>query len=88
MRLALACLAVTFAAQSAPSQSAPSPSDAVQLVLDRFAALRPTDDDLTMYRLDWAPTLADAVTRAKAEHRPVCLVIIHAKYGDLFSGHC
>lgn len=83
MRLALASVALTFAALPLRAQS-----DAAQRALDVFHATRPTDADLGMYRLDWEPALADALTRAKAEHKPVCLVIIHAKYGDLFSGHC
>ena len=41
-----------------------------------------------MYRLDWAASLEDARRRATRERRPVLLVIIHAQYGDLASGHC
>jgi hypothetical protein len=29
-----------------------------------------------------------AQQRARSENRPVCLVIIHARYGDITSGHC
>jgi hypothetical protein len=41
-----------------------------------------------MYRLDWAASLDVALKRAARENRPVCLVIIFAKYGDMASGHC
>ena len=41
-----------------------------------------------MYRLDWAESLDVAMKRAVRENRPVCLVIIFAKYGDMASGHC
>jgi len=57
-------------------------------VVERFEQLKPGEDDLAMYRLDWESSLADAQRRAKREKRPVCLVIIHARYGDITSGHC
>ncbi len=57
-------------------------------ILDRYDAFRPSARDLAMYRLDWAASLEEARERAAREKRPVLLVIIHAQYGDLFSGHC
>ena len=57
-------------------------------VLDRYKAFRPGKDDLAMYRIDWASSLEEAQRRALREKRPVFLVIIHAQYGDLSSGHC
>lgn len=57
-------------------------------VLDRFEQLQPGEDDLAMYRLDWESSMEVAQRRAKQEQRPVCLVIIHARYGDITSGHC
>ncbi len=83
MRFALACLSLTLSALPVAAQSA-----AAQHALVVFYATRPTDDDLGMYRLDWEPTLAKALARGKAEQKPICLVIIHAKYGDLYTGHC
>ena len=62
--------------------------NAVKSVLDRYADFRPAAKDLVMYQLDWAPSLAEAQKRALREKRPVFLVIIHAQYGDLTSGHC
>ena len=60
----------------------------VKSVLDRYEDFRPQADDLAMYRIDWAPSLEEAQKRARREKRPVFLVIIHAQYGDLTSGHC
>ena len=61
---------------------------AVKSVLDRYEDFRPQADDLAMYQIDWAPSLEEAQKRARREKRPVFLVIIHAQYGDLTSGHC
>ncbi len=57
-------------------------------VLSRFQEVRPTDDDLLMYRLDWAATFEEAQARSAREHRPIFVVCISAHYGDLYSGHC
>jgi hypothetical protein len=77
--LALALLlSLPAAAQNAEAQKA----------LSRFTELRPGDDDLAMYRLDWSENLAEAQKRALKEKRPVMLIVIHAKYGDMISGHC
>ena len=59
-----------------------------QRILARYQSLRPAAKDLGMYRLDWADSLDVALKRAAKEKRPVCLIIIHAKYGDIASGHC
>jgi len=77
--LVLLLLAATFA---------PAQDSTVKSVLDRYADFRPAAKDLAMYQLDWAPSLAEAQKRALREKRPVFLVIIHAQYGDLTSGHC
>ena len=60
----------------------------VKRILARYQSLRPAAKDLGMYRLDWADSLDIALKRAAKENRPVCLIIIHAKYGDIASGHC
>ena len=60
----------------------------VKRILARYQAIRPAAKDLGMYRLDWANSLDIALKRAAKENRPVCLIIIHAKYGDIASGHC
>jgi len=60
----------------------------VKRILARYQAIRPAAKDLGMYRLDWADSLDEALKRAAKENRPVCLIVIHAKYGDIASGHC
>jgi hypothetical protein len=72
---------------TATSISVAQDEDAKQ-ILARFDAVRPSADELAMYRLDWAASLDNALQRAAAESRPVFLVVIHAKYGDVTSGHC
>jgi hypothetical protein len=57
-------------------------------ILKNYQSSRPTEQDLAMYRLDWASSLDDALERAARESRPIFLVIIHARYGDINSGHC
>ena len=57
-------------------------------VLTWFHLLRPAPNDLLVYQLDWAPSLETAQKRAEAEGRPICLLVIHAKYGNIASGHC
>lgn len=63
-------------------------STAARETLDRYTELRPGDDDLAMYRLDWAPTLEEGQKRAAKEKKPLLVVVIHAKYGDMITGHC
>ena len=84
--LGVIALAAVFAVGSG-SRAAAEDAD-VKSVLERYAALRPGPAALGMYRLDWADSLADALKRAKAGKRPILLVVIHAQYGDMFSGHC
>ena len=61
---------------------------AVERVLAWYHLLRPTEKDLAVYRLNWTGSLDEAQQRAAREGRPICLVIIHSKYGDIASGHC
>lgn len=63
-------------------------SDAAKRVLARYAELRPQDPALAMYRLDWAVSYDAARARASKERKPLLLVVIHAKYGDMITGHC
>jgi hypothetical protein len=60
----------------------------VARIAAKYRAIRPHDEELAMYRLDWAESLSIAQERARSENRPVCLAVIHARYGDLISGHC
>jgi len=57
-------------------------------ILTKYNVMRPTDKELAMYRLDWAESLEQALKWAARERRPIFLIIIHAKYGDIISGHC
>ena len=57
-------------------------------ILDRYKQKRPVARQLAMYRLDWADSIKTALERSRAEGRPVMLIVIHARYGDITSGHC
>lgn len=83
MRAILAALVALVALGPVVAQEAE-----VRQVLERYEEVRPTTDDLAIYRLDWAGSLEEAFERARAESRPILLVRIYAQYGDLFSGHC
>ena len=78
-------LALALALAAAP---AGAQTDEARQALDRYHALKPTDADLAMYRLDWVDSLDAAKRRAAEEHRPILVIAIHARYGDMFTGHC
>ena len=80
-----AALAIAFAVATTV---AGAQTEDARLVLDRYRELKPTDDELAMYRLEWVNSLAAAKRRAAEENRPILVVAIHARYGDLFTGHC
>jgi hypothetical protein len=79
----LLLMAIALAGQPVWAQNAD-----VRQVLAAYEKMRPGEDALAMYRLDWEESLLMAQVRAIKENRPVCLVIIHARYGDITSGHC
>lgn len=79
--------ALLFFLATAPSIT-PAQSESASAILARYESYRPTVQQLAMYQLDWAPSLDAARTRAKKEQRPILLVVIHAQYGDIHSGHC
>ncbi len=81
-RLSLILVSLLF------SEFAGAEDGAVKRILARHQAIRPAARDLGMYRLDWADSLDVALKRAVTEKRPICLIVIHAKYGDIASGHC
>lgn len=70
------------------SIAANAEDQAVKKALARYGELRPSDEDLVMYRLDWEPDYDAALRRAAKENRPVFVVVIYAKYGEFYSGHC
>ena len=77
LALLLANSAPLFAADMAPER-----------ILTWFHLLKPLPSELSVYQLDWEASLNTAQERALAEGRPVCLLAIHARYGDIASGHC
>ena len=83
MRKLVFCVAALIASSVASAQDVRT-----DRVLAKYDKIRPNESELAMYRLDWADSLADAQKRAAHEGRPIVLVIIHAKYGDIRSGHC
>jgi hypothetical protein len=60
----------------------------VKSVLDKFHSVRPQAADLSLYQLDWMPTLKAAKEKAAKEKRPIFLVVVTNSFGDLYSGHC
>ena len=80
--------AVFALALAAVTAAAGAQTDEARQTLDRYRELKPTDDELAMYRLDWVNSLEAAKRRAAEESRPILVVAIHARYGDLFTGHC
>ena len=79
--------ALTMALALVATQASAQSDDARQ-VLDHYRALKPNEDDLAMYRLDWVSSLETAKRRAAEEKRPILVIAVHARYGDLFTGHC
>ncbi len=84
MKRFLTALALTLVPAAIISAQTPE----VQSALKRYNEFRPENNELAMYQIDWAPSLQAAQEKALKENRPVFLVIIHAQYGDLDSGHC
>jgi hypothetical protein len=73
---------------AAASTVAETPGADVQAVIDRYRAAVPAEEDLAVYRLDWAPSLDAAVEKAGREQRPILLIVVTNSYGNLYSGHC
>ena len=57
-------------------------------ILELYREKRPDARQLGVYRLDWADSIETALDRSRTEGRPVMLIVIHARYGDISSGHC
>ena len=57
-------------------------------ILELYREKRPDARQLGIYRLDWADSIETALDRSRTEGRPVMLIVIHARYGDISSGHC
>ena len=83
LRMSLCLVSLLTATSSTFGQD-----EGAKQILAQFDDMRPTANELGMYRLDWAGSLGGALQRADEERRPVFLIVIHAKYGDVTSGHC
>lgn len=85
MKLLLALLLALSAAPHLPAQD-----PQVKMIRERFAAARPTAQQLAFYSLDWAPSLAEAKARARREGRPILFIWLTniSAPTDFFSGHC
>ena len=84
----LKTLAATLILLSTMAPAVRAQSEETRLALEQLKSWRPSDEKLIMYRLDWAPSVKTAIERAARENRPVFIIAIHARYGDMFSGHC
>ena len=62
----------------------------VQRIVKQYDAARPADKALAFYSLDWAPNLAEAKVRARAEGRPIFFLYLTniTAATDFFAGHC
>ena len=67
---------------------AQAPDGDVRKILDKYRRFRPADKDLAIFQLDWVPTLKGATEWAARERRPILLLVVTNRYGDLFTGHC
>ena len=67
---------------------AQAPDGDVQKILDKYRLFHPADKDLTIFQLDWVPTLKEARERAAKEQRPILLLVVTNSYGNLLTGHC
>ena len=86
--LLLFASAVQVRLPAVQAQRSASAEDAKRDVLEKFQAIRPHDEDLAVYGLDWAPSLREAKERAAREHRPVFLIFVTNSFGNIYTGHC
>ncbi len=79
-RVFLSLLAAVLTSLAAPSDD----------ILRAYAAARPADRDLGVFRLDWADCFENAKSRAAKEKRPIFLVCTTQlkDAGNLRDGHC
>jgi hypothetical protein len=64
------------------------PHGDVQRILDKYKAAVPSAKELGLFNLDWAPTLQAAKERVAKQKRPILLMVVRNKYGNLYTGHC
>ena len=73
-----------------PTPPATAPDPEVARILEAYEAVRPGDDELGLFKLDWAGSLKEAKERAAKENRPIFFVSTTQleRAGDLRGGHC
>lgn len=61
-----------------------------QRILEAYRVARPGDRELLAFKLDWAPSLKDALARAQKESRRIFFIATTQleDAGSLHSGHC
>lgn len=57
-------------------------------ILRKVDKARPSDKELSIYRLDWESSLKTAQKRALEEKRPLLVVAVRNEHGDTFTGYC
>lgn len=64
--------------------------DEATRILKRWETLRPSDSELSIYRLNWTMPFDEAVVRGAREGRPVFVMFVtNITAGtDFFTGHC
>src|SRR5262245_41084195 len=65
-------------------QAAPD-SAAVQKILDKYRAIRPSTADLAVFQLDWTPGLKEAKEKAAKEQLPILLIVVTNSYGNMYT---
>jgi hypothetical protein len=59
-------------------------------ILDAYEKARPKEADLQIHRIDWVPTLKDALAAAEKDARPIFVIATTQleDAGSLVTGHC
>lgn len=63
---------------------------AVDRILARHEAARPSKSELAIFSLDWTPSLKAALERARKEDRPVFFIYLTniTAPASFYTGHC
>ena len=83
MRIAATVIILSLSGLQVPAQD-----PQVEQLRKRFAAARPDEKDLGIYRLDWVVPLKTARDKAVKDKRPLIVVAVRNEHGDTFTGHC
>ncbi len=84
MPLPLLCLSLLFHLPGFAEEAG------VQQIVEQYRRARPTKEKMSIFTLDWAPTLELALRRGKEEQRPIFFIWLTNYNGpaDFYSGHC